>query len=134
MSAAPLVPSRYEGDNDQHTGACTAGVKVRITRQRMVGRIARHSGVDIAAGVTTCPSWLPLPMNGGFWADRGIRAVGQKRNLPRPESGSLTGSFTQVVAIELFRQLSQHGRRSIPPAAFDFLPQLHQRDDVLEWG
>jgi hypothetical protein len=24
--------------NDQPTGACTAGVKVRITRQRMVGR------------------------------------------------------------------------------------------------
>ena len=43
--------------NEQPTGACTAGVKVRITRQRMVGEIARHSGADIAAGVTPGRSW-----------------------------------------------------------------------------
>jgi len=34
------------------TGACTAGVKVRITRQRTAGRFARPSDTGIAAGVT----------------------------------------------------------------------------------
>ena len=34
------------------TGACTAGVKVRITRQRTAGRFARPGDTDIAAGVT----------------------------------------------------------------------------------
>ncbi len=43
--------------NDHTTGACKTGVKVRITRQRMVGRIARHSSADIAAGVTTSHPW-----------------------------------------------------------------------------
>jgi len=43
--------------NDHPTGACKTGVKVRITRQRMVGRIARHSSADIAAGVTTSHLW-----------------------------------------------------------------------------
>ena len=45
------------GQNDHTTGACKTGVKVRITRQRMVGRIARHSSADIAAGVTTSHLW-----------------------------------------------------------------------------
>jgi len=37
-------------------------VKVRITRQRMVGEIARHSGADIAAGVTPGRPWhVPGP-------------------------------------------------------------------------
>jgi hypothetical protein len=50
--------------NDHTTGACKTGVKVRITRQRMVGRIARHSSADIAAGVTTGHPWpfAPYPM------------------------------------------------------------------------
>ena len=39
------------------TGACTAGVKVRFTRQRTVGKIARHSGADIAAGATPGRPW-----------------------------------------------------------------------------
>jgi hypothetical protein len=47
--------------NDHTTGACKTGVKVRITRQRMVGRIARHSSADIAAGVTTSHPWPFAP-------------------------------------------------------------------------
>jgi len=47
---APRMPAR-------HAHACTAGVKVRITRQRMVGSIARHSDADIAAGVTPGHPW-----------------------------------------------------------------------------
>lgn len=45
------------GDNSETTGASVVGVKVRITRQRMVGRIARHGDTDIAAGVTTGRPW-----------------------------------------------------------------------------
>jgi hypothetical protein len=54
----PRAMAAWKRDNDQAPGACFAGVKVRITRQRMVGRIARHSGADIAAGVTTGRPWL----------------------------------------------------------------------------
>lgn len=68
--------------NDHTTGACKTGVKVRITRQRMVGRIARHSSADIAAGVTTSHPWpfapypmqtglLPFAANGGFQVTAG---------------------------------------------------------------
>ena len=48
---------REQGTMTKPTGACAAGVKVRITRQRMVGKIARHSGADIAAGVTPGRPW-----------------------------------------------------------------------------
>jgi hypothetical protein len=68
--------------NDHTTGACKTGVKVRITRQRMVGRIARHSSADIAAGVTTGHPWpfapyptqtgqLPFAANGSFQVTAG---------------------------------------------------------------
>lgn len=56
------------------TGACTAGVKVRITRQRMVGKIARHSGADTAAGVTPGRPWHSTGLPGKF----SRRAPGQK--------------------------------------------------------
>lgn len=59
---SPSMPCRCEqGTMTKPTGACTAGVKVRITRQRMVGTIARHSGADIAAGVTTGRLWHSTP-------------------------------------------------------------------------
>jgi len=57
------------------TGACTAGVKVRITRQRMVGKIARHSGADTAAGVTPGRPWHSTGRPGKF----SRRALGQFR-------------------------------------------------------
>jgi len=47
-------------------GCLTEGVKVRITRQRMVGLIARHSGADIAAGVTSGHSWHATPRSMGI--------------------------------------------------------------------
>jgi len=73
------------------TGACTAGVKVRITRQRMVGKIARHSGADIAAEVTPGRPWhstlRPMGIEWPFLAADGlpgrfsIRALGQVRSF-----------------------------------------------------
>lgn len=58
IGGAPVcaVPTQT-GDNGETTGASITGVKVRITRQRTVGRIARHSDTDIAAGVTTGRPW-----------------------------------------------------------------------------
>lgn len=47
-----------------------AGVKVRITRQRMVGIIARHGDACIAAGVTTGHPRLVLPRNFQFACTR----------------------------------------------------------------
>lgn len=52
------MPSwRERGTMIKPTSACIAGVKVRITRQRTVGKIARPSGADIAAGVTPGRPW-----------------------------------------------------------------------------
>jgi|GEM_PF-2059444 len=53
-----VTPRRQECEHTiQPTGACNAGVKVRVARQRKVGRFARHSGADIAAGVTPGHPW-----------------------------------------------------------------------------
>ena len=65
------------------TGACTAGVKVRITRQRMVGKIARHSGADIAAGVTSGCPWHSTGPPGKIF-----------ETCSRPEAGVREGRFS----------------------------------------
>lgn len=74
--------------NDYPTGACNTDVKVRITRQRMVGRIARHSSVDIAAGVTTSHPWPFAPSS---------MQTGQ---LPFAANGRLQVTAVAVVGVE----------------------------------
>lgn len=60
--ASSCMPRQREERKIASTGACFPGVTVRITRQRMVGEIARHSGADIAAGVTPGRPWhVPGP-------------------------------------------------------------------------
>jgi len=117
--------------NDHATGACKTGVKVRITRQRMVGRIARHSNADIAAGVTPGHPWpfapdvmqaeqFPLAANGRFrvTARCMVQAIMHSARLcafgTRQYHCSLAGGGTEVFhAAHNFRAFGKSGRASL---------------------